>query len=116
MGANRDLGLPVRTMRDISIAFDVDGTLIDENGEENVNIVRLLYILHGFKNVKIIVWSGGGKKYAEYQGHRLGLDKVIHRYASKTEYPMIAPDIVIDDIQDTNLGTFNLIVREKMIQ
>jgi hydroxymethylpyrimidine pyrophosphatase-like HAD family hydrolase len=104
-------------MRLITIAFDIDGTLRDGSYEKgikaNENIRTLLIILRKFKNVRIVVWSGSGKLYAQQIGHMFGLDEYVHRYASKLEYEDIKPDIAIDDIQDTNLGQINLIVREK---
>lgn len=112
------------------IAFDVDGTLItnaDPDREHSVvsekevphlPIINMLISFSRFKNVKIVVWSGGGKDYAELWGRRLGLDKYVWRYASKLERDAILglgyPIIAIDDIQDCELGNIaNLIVRNK---
>lgn len=113
MGKNEELGLPFGKMRKIVIAFDVDGTLIDTSGFMNIGIVNLLILLRGFKNTKIVVWSGGGADYARHHVERLGIDKYVHAYASKTDHPTIKPDIAIDDIQDTAIGKVNLIVKEK---
>ena len=111
------------------VAFDVDGTLITNNDSERVHgvpsndevphvpIINMLATFSRFKNVKIVVWSGGGKEYAETWGRRLGLDKYVWRYASKLEAKELAeiyPIIAIDDIQDCTLGNIaNLIVRNK---
>ena len=111
------------------IAFDIDGTLItnaDPDREHSVvsekevpyeDLVNALKMFSRFKNVKIVVWSGGGKKYAETIGNRLGLDPYVWKYASKLEAPnLIAlgyPIVAIDDIQDCTLGDVNLIVRNK---
>lgn len=111
------------------LAFDIDGTLItnlDPERQHSVvsekevphdDIVNALKTFSRFKNVKIVVWSGGGKKYAETIGNRLGLDPYVWRYASKLEAPnLIAlgyPIVAIDDIQDCTLGDVNLIVRNK---
>lgn len=124
--ANEKLGLPRDTMKKVVIAFDVDGTLRDnENTSEaamrddllpNVRIVQLLKTLASFKNTRIIVWSGGGKEYAESIGRQLGIDEFVDEYAGKVDYMAFGkprPDIAIDDIQDTALGTLNLIVCEK---
>lgn len=118
-------------MKRVIIAFDVDGTLIHNTAEpgdrthgtpnnEDVPIVHqinTLQVLSTYKNIRIVVWSGGGKQYAETWGHRLGLDQYVWRYASKLEHEQIkdACDtlIAIDDIQDTELGDVNMIVREK---
>lgn len=120
-------------MKKIIIAFDIDGTLIrnDSDGDmdkgkpiANERIRSLLITLASFKNVHIIVWSGGGELYTRQVCLSLGLDKYIDEYASKNLIktdkngkhifkPDIVPDIVIDDIQDCELGNINLIVREK---
>lgn len=116
MGANEKLGLPFGKMRDIVIAFDVDGTIITNTGETEIvhePIVEMLKTLSKFKNVKIVVWSGGGKDYAARWGRLSGVDEYVWRYASKTEHKEINADIAIDDIQDTAIGGINLIVRNK---
>jgi hypothetical protein len=116
-------------MAKVVIAFDVDGTLIrNSEGERQhgvpnnndvpiVHQINTLQVLSTYKNVRIVVWSGGGKKYAEMWGARLGLDKYVWKYASKLEHEQIKAQcdflIAIDDIQATALGDVNLIVKEK---
>lgn len=117
-------------MKDLTIAFDVDGTLIQTNTSDkpipNERIRSLLIALSSFKNVKIVVWSGGGEIYARQIANAIGISKYVDKYASKnlvaTEKTMppkhifepdFTPDIAIDDIQDCTLGLMNLIVREK---
>lgn len=116
-------------MQRVIIAFDVDGTLIRNESADRqhgilqsddvpiVHQINTLMVLSTFKNVKIVVWSGGGKAYAEQWGRRLGLDQYVWRYASKLEHEQIKAQadmlIAIDDIQATRLGDVNLIVREK---
>lgn len=118
-------------MQKVIIAFDVDGTLIKNVmvgdgripgvvSNEDVPIVHqinTLQVLSHSKNVRIVVWSGGGKEYAARWGRRLGLDQYVWRYASKTEHKELRLQcdmlIAIDDIQSTRLGDVNLIVREK---
>lgn len=111
-------------MKKVTIAFDVDGTLIDSDGNTNWRITELLRTLSKFKNVNIIVWSGGGKSYAEMIVRHLGLEKYVKACYAKNHLgkddsgkhlfdPEITPDIAIDDIQDCNLGLVNLIVRNK---
>lgn len=116
-------------MQKVIIAFDVDGTLIRNveterqpgvPSQEDVPIVHqinTLQVLSHSKNVRIVVWSGGGKQYAETWGRRLGLDQYVWRYASKLEHEELKQQcdflIAIDDIQSTRLGDVNLIVREK---
>lgn len=111
-------------MKSITVAFDVDGTLIGESPNHvNERIRTLLVILSSFKNVRIVVWSGGGALYAKQVGAAIGIDAYVDQYASKNHIgvvdgvhqfaPNIKPDIAIDDIQACELGELNLIVREK---
>jgi phosphoserine phosphatase len=114
MGKNAELNLPVGKMERVIIAFDVDGTLIDGDIVYD-DIVAMLNTLNRFKNVRVVVWSGGGKQYAETIGRRLGLKGVA--YTSKFEHEALRDNgytiIAIDDIQDTAIGDVNLIVRNK---
>ena len=115
-------------MQKVIIAFDVDGTLVKhiepvEPGQFNsdsvpiVHQINTLQVLAHSKNVRIVVWSGGGKDYAAMWGRRLGLDQYVWKYASKLEHEQLKAQcdflIAIDDIQSTRLGDVNLIVREK---
>lgn len=120
IGVNEKLGLPRgEGMEKVAVCFDVDGTLID-NHEINFDTLDLLncFVAQKWKNVDIIVWSGGGADYARTQV-RLILpaieDKV--KFYSKLDYKTIREKynkiIAIDDIQDTRLGDVNLIVRNK---
>lgn len=118
-------------MKKTLIAFDVDGTLINNKYDRpvaNERIRTLLVTLSSFKNVKILVWSGGGELYARQVAQAIGIDKYVDQYADK-EYikcpdcdepcdhhvfgTTIKPDIAIDDIQACKLGNINLIVKEK---
>lgn len=119
-------------MQRIIVAFDVDGTLVQHHDNTQVepgvisakrdsvpivHQINTLQVLSTYKNIRIVVWFGGGKAYAEAWGRRLGLDKYVWYYASKLEHPTIKAQcdllIAIDDIQATRLGDANLIVREK---
>ena len=117
-------------MQKIVIAFDCDGTLVTTESAETKKIVAnerqrsMLIALAQSKNVKIIVWSGGGEMWARQVGAALGLDKYVWKYASKNYLgkdengnhmfdPELKPDIAFDDIQDCELGNLNIIVREK---
>lgn len=119
-------------MKQITIAFDIDGTLIRNDSEgdmdggtpvANERIRTLLISLSSFKNVRIVVWSGGGELYARQVCTSLGIGKYVDEYKGKNLIgnengkhlfkPDIVPDIAIDDIQDCELGKINLIVREK---
>lgn len=115
MSANEDLGLPRDRMKTVKIAFDVDGTLrsnkTPDDRNPNRRIVRLFETLSSFKNVELFVWSGGGADYAWRFAQLYDLDVKQSHCISKIGAPKM--DIAIDDIQDTALGTFNLIVHEK---
>jgi hydroxymethylpyrimidine pyrophosphatase-like HAD family hydrolase len=120
-------------VKKVHIAFDVDGTLIRNDGPgdmdggvpvANERIRSLLVTLASFKNTRITVWSGGGELYARQVVNSLGLSKYVDDYAGKNlvgkdaegNYvfePGFKPDIAIDDIQHCDLGNLNLIVREK---
>lgn len=124
-------------MKKVTIAFDVDGTLI-QNGatsewdmRANRRILRLLETLATFKNVRIVVWSGGGKDWADTAVRFLDIGHLVKATYDKTIVsceevncdspetkhhhfiPPIVPDIAIDDIHACDLGDINLIVKEK---
>lgn len=116
-------------MAKVIFAFDVDGTLIHNVSADRqhgvpsnddvpaVPWINTLMVLSTAKNVRIVVWSGGGKQYAETWGKRLGLDQYVWRYASKLEHEQLKAMcdhlIAVDDIQATALGDVNVIVRNK---
>ena len=126
MGINKDLGLPFGDgMERVAVCFDVDGTLLNTENPKDIidytDVAELLYLLSRFKNVHIIVWSGGGKEYAETMYNRhidneqvLGVNP---KFYSKLQYDEVREKydkiIAIDDVQDTRLGDINLIVRNK---
>lgn len=120
-GTNKKLGLPYSEdgMEKIAICFDVDGTLIDGD-KKHASTMKLLVALaeQNWKNVRIVVWSGGGREYAETIVRRYGLDALRNlQVMGKLQYQELRDRgyriIAIDDIQDTRLGDVNLIVRNK---
>lgn len=86
------------------IAFDCDGTLIGRRDEPRQEIVDML---KGYQKVgySVIVWSGGGKSYAQMVGSRIKLEGVT--YMGKLENPGFKPDIAVDDM-DVELGVINI--------
>lgn len=113
-------------MKKVVIAFDVDGTLIDNRRPKpvaNERIRDLIVTLASFKNTRIIVWSGGGELYARQAAAAIGVDHYVDGYASKNMVnskkgelqfePEFIPDIAFDDIQSCELGKINLICKEK---
>ena len=136
MGKNKELGLPFGDkMEKIVFAYDVDGTLIrhanrniiQQRGEvgepypfdaANLDCVEhLILTSRMFKNVQVVVWSGGGKDYAQRWVERLRIEQFVWKVMSKTEYKQLLETrevIAIDDIQDTRLGNrANLIVKNR---
>lgn len=115
-------------MKQVVIAFDIDGTLRDNTITDKVvaneRVRSLLIALASMKNTKIIVWSGSGEIYARQVSASLGIDKYVDQYSDKNYLgkspdgrhmfdPELSPDIAVDDIQECVLGGINLIVREK---
>lgn len=116
-------------MREVVIAFDCDGTLVTTMSAKSKKIVAnerqrsLLIALAHSKNVKIVVWSGGGELWARQVGAAIGIDKYVDLYADKNHQGMVdgvhqfdtvlKPDIAFDDIHACELGKINIIVREK---
>lgn len=104
-------GIVADRMQKLIVAFDVDGTLIVDDVPQ-VQIIHTLQILSKLtKNVRIIVWSGGGKEYAEMWGRRLGLDEYVWKYMQKDRNQPV--DIAFDDQQAFALADKNVIVRLK---
>lgn len=106
-------------MKEIIIAFDIDGTIYGSpfahKGEPVLNLktIQLMQLLkEHIKNVKIVVWSGGGRSYAEQIVNKFGLEKWVDECASKQEY-IYEPQIAFDDEYDFNMATVNLIVNTK---
>lgn len=121
-------------MKKLLIAFDVDGTLVKNDGQPNGRITanervrRMLIDLAHSKNVRILVWSGGGELWARQAAKEIGVAPYVNQYADKqyikcaecdepchhhTFGTKIVPDIAFDDIQECVLGKTNIIVREK---
>lgn len=108
-------------MKEIIIAFDVDGTLISNTnglGKErlNIDIYNIMVLLSKQKNTKIIVWSGGGKDYAEQIVLKYGLGKYVEAIYAKQDYDESIHgkvDIAFDDQHIFSLADKNIIVRTK---
>lgn len=108
-------------MKKLKIAFDIDGTLISNTnglGVERLNVetYNLMVLLSKMKNTKIIVWSGGGKEYAEQIVTKYGLTKYVTECFGKHEYDETVSgrvDIAFDDQHEFNLADKNVIVRTK---
>lgn len=110
-------------MKQITIAFDIDGTILNNEGAVrdngvNLPVIQLMEILSTkMKNTRIIVWSGGGKDYAEQIVWKYGLGKYVDAVYAKQEYDEEVDggrvDIAFDDIHEFAMADKNLIVRMK---
>jgi len=108
-------------MKDIIIAFDIDGTIygspFSHKGEPvlNVKTVQLMQLLKDHvKNCKIYAWSGGGKEYAEQIVVKFGLDRWVDRCFSKQDYDETINGVVnlsFDDEYLFDKAEVNLIVK-----
>lgn len=82
-------------MQQVTIAFDIDGTLRDNTITDgyvaNERIRTLLITLASMKNTRIMLWSGGRPIF----------------------HTDLKPDIAFDDIEECSLGGLNLIVQER---
>lgn len=105
-------GIVADRMQKLIIAFDVDGTLVSEDDVPCMQYIWMLQTLSKLtKNVRIVVWSGGGKEYAEMWGRRLGLDDYVWKYMAKDRDFHV--DVAFDDQQAFALADKNIIVRLK---
>ena len=88
----------------ITVAFDVDGTIIDEHDRP---VHDTLYILLWFvrTGADVTLWSGGGQSYAEHIARRLGLDDKVRIIPKGSE----RVDVAFDD-KPVNLGLVNFLV------
>lgn len=110
-------------MKEVIIAIDCDGTIYGSpfmhRAEPTLNLrtVQLMELLHEhIRNVKIIVWSGGGKEYAEQIVNKFGLEKWVDLCIGKAEYDEVLHgkiDIAIDDEPFFDMAAINLIVKTK---
>ena len=108
-------------MKNIIIAFDIDGTLISNTsglGQEKLQIptYNLIVLLSRMKNTRIIVWSGGGKDYAEQIVRKYGMTEYVEACYDKHLYDETIDgkvDIAFDDQHDFSLADKNIIVRLK---
>ena len=83
------------------IAFDVDGTLETYSGKPRWEVIDLLRCFHALEH-RIIVWSGGGKSYAEQKVRELKLGEFVDschdkRMSAKEPGEPVFADIAFDD-------------------
>jgi predicted HAD superfamily phosphohydrolase YqeG len=99
-----------------TIAFDVDGTLITEDGYDRPrrDIIAMLHLFCELGH-DVVVWSGGGTDYALAVCRRLGIDHLVRiipkrNYEQNPQEPM--PDIAFDDCE-TSLAKVNVRVKSR---
>lgn len=109
-------------MKEILIAFDVDGTIYGSplaakaTPRANMPVIMLMQLLSEMKNTRIIVWSGGGKEYAENIVVKFGLEQYVDSCCGKHEYDegiFGRVDIAFDDQHLFSMADKNIIVRTK---
>ena len=108
-------------MKDIIIAFDIDGVILDNGGKKNadalvkVDIIQFIFLIKKlFHNAHIIIWTGNSKEYAEEVVEKTGLKELISGIHCKWEYDKEKfgeVDIAIDDLEKFDGGHKNLIVK-----
>lgn len=105
-------------MKDVVIAFDVDGVIYGDQKTDgahravvgqglNLKAIHLMETLSTFKNTRVIVWSGGGKDYAETIVRKFGLERFVDACVGKNTD--IHVDIAFDDEADMELADKNII-------
>ena len=93
--------------RKLTVAFDVDGTLIDDEDRPRKDIIQIL-VKHAIAGDIVYVWSGGGVSYASTWVGRLGIERWVDRVIAKQMYT-VKPDVAYDD-QIVKLGKKNVCV------
>lgn len=96
-------------MKNTTIAFDVDGTLIDPLGRPRYDVISFLKQCLDF-GMRVYVWSGGGVEYAKNRLSQLGLDHLRIYVVNKGD---VRPHIAVDD-EEVLLGAINLRTQAKM--
>jgi hypothetical protein len=93
------------------IAFDVDGTLIHQEGfasgpapdTPRYEVIALFFMLQAIESNEMYIWSGGGLDYATRWAEKLGLID----YCTVVSKGVEEMDIVFDD-EEVNLGKVNI--------
>lgn len=93
--------------RSMNILFDVAGTLIDDDDEPIVPMVRLLITLGQYSGHRVYVASDGGVIYASRWCKKLGIDQLVTVIEKYEHEPM---DLSFDD-QEVDFGLVNCQVK-----
>jgi phosphoserine phosphatase len=95
------------------VAFDVDLTLLNADRTPKYGVIQIAkwFIQNG--NSLVIIWSGGGKDYAEQVGRKLGFgDTVSYHAKTKETAEFLSPDITFDD-EPIELSKVNVLVGDE---
>jgi hypothetical protein len=71
--------------------FDIDGTLVTDDGDPNEHVLALMKFLHEQK-VRIFLWSAGGDDNCRRVAGKYGIESMIEAYLPK-------PVISVDDMR-----------------
>lgn len=93
----------------MTVCFDVDGCLINLDNTPNYPVIETLKFFASCVGVTVVVWSGGGKDWAENWVQKLGLEKYVDVATSKSGFTE-KPDIAFDD-EFVDLATVNVKIR-----
>lgn len=88
------------------IAFDVDGTIETLGGKPRWEILDLLRQFSKLGH-RIILWSGGGKEYAERKMREYKLDAFVDSCQDKSYASGVVIDICFDD-ESVDLAVVNI--------
>lgn len=105
-------------MKQIVIAFDIDGTILNnETGGVNLEVVQLMALLKKrMKNTYIVVWSGGGSDYCRHICDKFSLRPYVDNMIGKKDFDEVwfgKVDIAFDDEHAFAMAEKNIIVRMK---
>lgn len=89
------------------VAFDVDGTLIDDMDQPRWEVIDLLRAFHAL-GWRVIVWSGGGDTYAKHWVYRLGLGEFVTYSVAKDKKEGVT--LAVDDTEGADLGIVATII------
>ena len=88
-----------------TVAFDVDGTLINIQRDTPRYDVIDLFLQFYALGFRMVIWSGGGEEYATRWTEKLGLIDYVTKISAKNQD--LHPYIAVDD-EEVTFGTVNI--------
>lgn len=86
------------TTQKFLVAFDIDDTLWDHSiGAPDIAVVGLVKAFSVMPNATVLIWSAGGKSYAEMMARQAGVWQFADEFAGKEEWRGRLPDLFVDD-------------------